>query len=130
MRKKIGEIYFKDKQNKIDSKISIWGSIFTNNNKIIGGIHFNVHPNDIVDFYPFIQSVLSIGLEFRLKYVHDEYGRRYRTSHYDNLNNFDVNKVVESLKDIPEYEDKYVKVSLKIKEDFDYVIDSAVIKSL
>ncbi len=131
MRKKVGEIRLTDKQENEEYQVTIWGSVFkTDDGKTLGGIHFNIYKGSIDVYYPFVQQVLQMCDGMKFKYVVDQYGTRYRASYYGNLKDFDCNIILERLKNVQSYEDDRFIFELNITKDYDFVLESKMIRDL
>jgi len=136
MRKKVGEISVINSSSIFPYhlkkyKINIWGDIYkSNDGTLLGGVHFNISPSIIEDMYPFVQQLLEVCGGYRFKEINDQFGHRFRVSYFGALKDFDANAIVETLNEVPEYEDDENRISITISKNYDFVLESKVIKDL
>ena len=131
MKKKVGVVEVIHKKTNEKKEIPIWGILFEgNNNKMVGGVYYNIKPDLLDEFFPFVSESLQRVMDFSMDYHKEFWGEYWRIGKYGNPKYINFDGIIRNFKLLPILETCDYAFRVKIDKDFQYVVDANVLEKI
>jgi len=133
MKKKLGEIILRDHETKkVLDTLTVWGTLFKGENSkyVTGGVYVSFKPENIDAEFPLIKKLMAKNTDLRLKYNAEFWGEYYNLGTYGNPKYKDFEQSIRFIKLVNGYFFENYDIEVKIKHNFQYVVDANIVESI